>query len=216
MAPYDSALPCYSALRASSRRASEPACGVQGSFETAACVAGAGTFDAASLEPILDVIKNAPPDVRASIYVFYCEAISNVIHHAYRDTATAPKLWWTAALQIDRANRRYVFTVADEGGGLPRASACSGRDEGLADRCWPALLDAHRPTRPEARGQGLASFARLARAFQGARLTVESDRTRCTYTEDAGAEVSTSADARKGVKIALDLAPETLGGAHDR
>ena len=214
MASYDSASFCHNARRAREPVAKKPAFAEQRSRLTKACVAGGAAFDAASLEPILDVIKDAPQDVRSSIYVFYCEAITNVIHHAYRDTGAAPKLWWTAALQIDLATERYVFTVADEGRGLRKALPCSLDDGAFADvRCWSVLLDAHRAAGPQTRGQGMASFTRMAQAFPGARLTVESDNTRCTYAEDIGTEVSASIEARKGVRVALDLAPETLGGA---
>ena len=211
MAPYDSASFCKSALRAHGPAAAGPARRVQGSFPLETTVAGSEVFNAASLEPLLDVIKDAPLEVQASIYVFYCEAISNVIHHAYSDKASAPKFWWTAALKIDPATYRYIFTVADEGRGLDHALPCVAKGDACPDvRRWSEFLQERCMTR-EARGRGLASFARLTQAMRGARLTVESNSARCTYSEDAGAEVSSAVSTHKGVRVVLDLAPETMG-----
>lgn len=210
MAPYDSASFCKSAVRAYGPAAAEPARRVQGSLPLETSIAGSDVFDAASLEPLMDVIKDAPRQVQASIYVFYCEAILNVIHHAYSDKMSAPKFWWTAALKIDPATYRYIFTVADEGRGLDHVLPCAAKGDAHVRR-WSELLEERCMTR-KARGQGLASFTRLAQAMRGARLTVESNSARCTYSEDAGAEVSSTESARKGVRVMLDLAPETVGG----
>lgn len=213
MVPYDSVTLRKRALSASASSGSKAACRTQGSFLFETSVAGSNVFDAASLEPLLDIIKDAPQDVQASIYVFYCEAISNVIHHAYNDKATAPKHWWTAALKIDPSTYHYIFTVADEGRGLEHALPCAVKGDALtAVGRWSKLLKAPRRNPCESRGQGLASFARLVQALRGSRLTVESNSARCTYSENAGAEVSALAASRRGLKVALDLAPETVGG----
>ena len=211
MVPFDSASFCKSALRADAPIGEGTSCPVRGEVPLETLVAGSSVFDAASLEPILDFIKDAPRDVQASIYVFYCEAISNVIHHAYSDEHVIPKFWWTAGLEINPATSRYVFTVSDEGRGLGRSLPFDSNRDGHKDAaCWRALLSCPGKSSREARGQGLASFTRLAKTLNGGRLTVESEGDRYTYSEDAGGKVSKAAAARKGVRVALDVASETL------
>ena len=173
-------------------------------------VTGSAPFEPSSLEPIMDVIKDAPIGVRASVYVFYCEAISNVLHHAYNESDAPPSAWWMATVQVDPSKNHYLFKVADQGRGLSRCvDVCSDQlSASVANstfRKWSNFFAATECPSSDARGQGMASFVRLVKSYRGSQLTVESNDARCTYSDGGSPQVSIVDAPRPGVSVTLDL-----------
>lgn len=112
-------------------------------------------------EKLWELTSGISDSAARDVYNFLCEAVSNVIEHAYQ---RGPWLGWTAVAKIDRERRCAEFEVGDRGIGI--AASVRKRDPSMEGACTELifLTVCHGFRQPGdcGRGLGLSSMAKLA------------------------------------------------------
>lgn len=178
---------------------------------SATIIPGRRALEPARVAELASTLQSLGTDAEAAAYTFFCEAITNVLDHAYcgpepRDDA----LLWHAAAEIDVTAGRLLLTVTDSGCGLPRSLPRlheseiedPGRTASPDHELLAAALSLARG-RTTSRGQGFGWFVRLAERWNG-QLVVESLGSACVFSPAHGLVATEREVYRRGTLVQID------------
>lgn len=154
--------------------------------------------------------------VTRDVYVFFCEAVSNVRHHAYPNSADRSAwLGWEATVRVDADQKLAVFTVRDQGVGIANSvRRVPWLPEGSpADLIRLAACTEDAPHDGPWRGRGLSGMVGVVQRRRGCTFDIQSSGFLVSFSADSPMGRVSKASSGVGTTVSFSVPLDSdMGG----